>query len=52
VEDTAAETRLFPTATELLVMSDIERETWMQRSLDLAVNEEFETFDAFGEENF
>ncbi len=52
VEDPVAETGAFPTATELLAMSDIERETWMQHSLDLAVNEEFEMFDAFGEEDF
>jgi transcriptional regulator with XRE-family HTH domain len=40
-----------PSATELLAMSVAEREIWMKRSFELAQNEDFETFEAFGKED-
>jgi hypothetical protein len=41
-----------PSAAELLVMPKAQRDYWIQRSLALARDEEFERFDAFGEEEF
>ena len=42
----------FPSATELLAMPIEEREKWMALSFRLAEKEEFEIFDAYGEEKF
>ena len=42
----------YPSATELLEMDDLERESWMKKMFDLAQGMEFEVFEAFGEEEF
>ena len=44
--------RAFPTPAQLLAMSPEERQKWMQQSFEQASQEQFETFDAFGEEEF
>ncbi len=42
----------FPTPSQLLAMSEAERQKWMKLSFELAKDVEFEQFDAFGEEYF
>lgn len=42
----------FPTATELIQMDEVERDGWMTKMFDLAEDMDFETFEAFGEEEF
>lgn len=51
-EESIVEKSEFPTATELLVMSSEDREKWLERSFELAKDEDFEHFKAFGEEEF
>lgn len=52
VDEPISETSEFPSPSELLAMPAAERERWMQRSFELAANEDFEIFEAFGEEEF
>jgi Zn-dependent peptidase ImmA (M78 family) len=52
LEEPVPETREFPSATELLAMSADEREQWVQQSFEQAAGEDFEVFEAFGEEDF
>ena len=42
----------YPSATELLEMDDLQRESWMKKMFDLAQGMDFEVFEAFGEEEF
>ena len=42
----------YPSATELLDMDDLERESWMKKMFDLAQGMDFEVFEAYGEEEF
>jgi hypothetical protein len=42
----------FPNQLELLAMPHDERLKWIERSFVLAANENFELFEAFGEEEF
>ena len=42
----------FPSARELLEMPEAERQHWIDRSITLAQEEEFEIFEAYGEEIF
>ena len=50
--ESVSESDIFPTATELMAMPREDREYWMDRSYALAADEEFELFEAFGEEEF
>lgn len=52
IEEPVPETRDFPSATELLAMPVELREKWMQQSFEMAAGEDFEVFEAFGEETF
>lgn len=52
LEEPVAETSRFPSATELLAMSADERERWIRQSFEQAADEDFEVFEAFGEEDF
>jgi len=51
-QEIITETKESPSPTELLAMPADERELWVQRSFELAANQEFEVFEAFGEEHF
>ena len=42
----------YPDAQELLEMDDDKRDMWMSKMFDLAQTMEFETFEAYGEEEF
>ena len=42
----------FPTAMELMAMPHEDREYWIELSYELAADQEFELFEAFGEEEF
>ena len=42
----------YPTAVEIMAMDEKERNYWIECSFELAEGEEFEIFDAFGEEEF
>ncbi len=42
----------FPSATELIQMEEVERESWMTKMFDMAEGMDFEIFEAFGEEEF
>ncbi len=52
LEKPVIEPRNFPRPTELLNMPLAEREYWINCSFNLATNEDFEIFEAFGEEDF
>lgn len=47
-----SESDAFPTATELMAMPPEDREYWIERSYALAADQDFEIFEAFGEEEF
>lgn len=51
-EDSIVDNGGFPTPTELLAMSSEDREKWLERSFEHAKDEDFEHFEAFGEEEF
>ena len=42
----------YPTAVEIMAMDEEERNYWVERSFEQAEGMDFETFDAFGEEEF
>jgi Zn-dependent peptidase ImmA (M78 family)/DNA-binding XRE family transcriptional regulator len=52
IEEPVPETSEFPSATELLAMPVEQREQWMQQAFETAAGEDFEVFEAFGEEDF